>query len=55
MTIDVACVQLQEILPLRELYRRELGCQVVHDSLPGRGFGDLFLIRVTAESRATAS
>ena len=46
MTIDVACVPLQEVLPLRELYRRELGCQIVHDSLPGRGFGDLFLIRL---------
>ena len=46
MTIDVACVPLKEVLPLRELYRREMGCQVVHDSLPGRGFGDLFLIRL---------
>jgi GNAT superfamily N-acetyltransferase len=46
MTIDVACVPLKEVLPLRDLYRREMGCQVVHDSLPGRGFGDLFLIRL---------
>jgi GNAT superfamily N-acetyltransferase len=46
MTIDVARVLLEEILPLRELYRREMGCQVVHDSLPGRGFGNLFLIRL---------
>src|SRR6516165_10837527 len=46
MTIDVACVPLQEVLPLRQLYRREMGCQIVHDSLPGRGFGDLFKIRV---------
>src|SRR5262249_44574458 len=45
MTIDVARVPLEEVLPLRELYRREMGCQIVHDSLPGRGFGDLFLIR----------
>jgi hypothetical protein len=29
MTIDVACVSLQEVLPLRELYRREMGCQIV--------------------------
>jgi hypothetical protein len=42
MTIGVACV------PLRELYRREMGCQVVHDSLPRRGFGDLFLIRFSS-------
>jgi GNAT superfamily N-acetyltransferase len=43
--IDVTPVPLEEILPLRELYRREMNCQIVHDSLPGRGFGDLFLIR----------
>jgi GNAT superfamily N-acetyltransferase len=46
MMIDVACVPLQEVLPLRELYRREMNCQIVHDSLPGRGFGDLLLIRL---------
>lgn len=46
MAIDVAPVPLEEVLPLRELYRREMACQVVHDSLPGRGFGDLFLIRL---------
>jgi GNAT superfamily N-acetyltransferase len=43
--IDVAPVPLDEVLPLRELYRREMNCQIIHDSLPGRGFGDLFLIR----------
>src|SRR4051794_25092881 len=46
MEIDVTRVPLQEVLPLRELYRREMACQIVHDSLPGRGFGDLFLIRL---------
>jgi GNAT superfamily N-acetyltransferase len=45
MTIDVSPVPLEAVLPLRELYRREMNCQIVHDSLPGRGFGDLFLIR----------
>jgi GNAT superfamily N-acetyltransferase len=43
--IDVAPVPLEEVLSLRELYRREMNCQIVHDSLPGRGFGELFLIR----------
>jgi GNAT superfamily N-acetyltransferase len=46
MAIGVAPVPLEEVLPLRELYRREMACQIVHDSLPGRGFGDLFLIRL---------
>ena len=45
MTIEVSPVPLEEILPLRELYRREMHCQIVHDSLPGRGFGNVFLIR----------
>ena len=36
---------LDDILPLRELYRREMNCQIIHDSLPRRGFGDLFLIQ----------
>ena len=38
-------VPLEEVLPLRQLYRQEMNCQIVHDSLPGRGFGDVFLIR----------
>ena len=45
MSIDVTPVPLEEVLPLRELYRREMNCQIVHDSLPRRGFGDLFLLR----------
>jgi GNAT superfamily N-acetyltransferase len=46
MKIDVAQVTLEEILPLRELYRQEMHCQIVHDSLPGRGFGNLYSLRV---------
>ena len=46
MTITVTPVPLAEVLPLRELYRQEMNCQIVHDSLPGRGFGNLFLLRL---------
>jgi GNAT superfamily N-acetyltransferase len=46
MTIDVSPVSLEEILPLRELYRHEMNCQIVHDSNPARGFGKLFLLGV---------
>jgi GNAT superfamily N-acetyltransferase len=46
MTIEVTPVPLEEVLPLRQLYRHEMNCQIVHDSLPGRGFGNLFLLRV---------
>jgi GNAT superfamily N-acetyltransferase len=45
MKLDVTPVPLEDILPLRDLYRQEMNCQIVHDSLPGRGFGDLYLIR----------
>jgi GNAT superfamily N-acetyltransferase len=44
--IEVSPVALEEILPLRDLYRQEMNCQIVHDSLPGRGFGNLYLFRV---------
>ena len=46
MSIDVSPVPLDEVLPLRELYRQEMNCQIVHDSLPVRGFGNLFLLRL---------
>jgi GNAT superfamily N-acetyltransferase len=46
MAITVTSVSLEEVLPLRELYRQEMNCQIVHDSLPGRGFGNLFLLRL---------
>jgi GNAT superfamily N-acetyltransferase len=45
MVIDVSPVFLDDVLPLRELYRLEMNCQIIHDSLPARGFGDVFLIR----------
>jgi GNAT superfamily N-acetyltransferase len=45
MAIDISPVPLDDVLPLRKLYRREMNCQIIHDSLPRRGFGDLFLIR----------
>ena len=46
MTIAVSRVPFEEVLPLRELYRQEMNCQIVHDSLPRRGFGNLFLLRL---------
>jgi GNAT superfamily N-acetyltransferase len=49
MSIDVAPVSLETILPLRELYRREMNCQIIHDSLPRRGFGNMFQIRESGQ------
>jgi len=47
---DVTPVPLEEVLPFRELYRREMNCQIVHDSLPRRGFGNLYLIRANGRN-----
>jgi GNAT superfamily N-acetyltransferase len=46
MNITISAMPLEQILPLRELYRQEMNCQIVHDSLPGRGFGNLFLVQL---------
>jgi hypothetical protein len=32
MNTDVSRVELKEIVPLRELYRQEMNCQIRHDS-----------------------
>jgi GNAT superfamily N-acetyltransferase len=49
MNIEVSRVEVNEITPLRELYRQEMNCQIIHDAFPRRGFSDPYLIRV--ESR----
>jgi GNAT superfamily N-acetyltransferase len=36
MEFKVKAVDVREILPLRELYRQEMNCQIIHDSLHGR-------------------
>lgn len=45
METDVSLVPLKQILRLRELYRQEVNCQIVHDSWHERGFTDSYLIR----------
>lgn len=46
MQIDISRVEVNEITPLRELYRQAMNCQIVHDAFPRRGFSDPYLIRV---------
>jgi RimJ/RimL family protein N-acetyltransferase len=46
MNIEVARVEVEEITLLRELHRRQMNCQIMHDSFPRRGFSDPYLIRV---------
>ena len=46
MNIEVSRVEVNDIMPLRELYRQAMNCQIVHDSFPRRGFSDPYLIRM---------
>lgn len=48
--IDAARVALDAIVPMRERYRREMGCQIVHDSLHARGFTHPYVIRISGEA-----
>jgi GNAT superfamily N-acetyltransferase len=36
MAIDLRIAQLEEIAPFREQYRKEMSCQIIHDSIHGR-------------------
>src|SRR5690349_8249283 len=45
MTIEVSRVELNDILPLRELHRQEMHCQITHDSFPQRGLSDPYLLQ----------
>lgn len=46
MKIEVSQVPVEEITPLRELYRHEMHCQIIHDSYARRDFSHHYLIRV---------
>ncbi|MBV9469704.1 MAG: hypothetical protein JOZ57_10730, partial [Abitibacteriaceae bacterium] len=46
MKIEVSRVELQNVLRLRDLYRQELNCQIVHDCLHERGRTAIYLIAV---------
>ena len=48
-SIDVARVPLAAILAMREEYRREMHCQIVHDSWHARGFTDSYLLSMQGE------
>ncbi len=47
--IDVSSASLDAILELRDAYRREMNCQVVHDSWHARGFLNAFVCRVDGQ------
>src|SRR5882757_5109822 len=46
---EVVGVELEAILAMRDEYRREMDCQIVHDSWHGRGLTNSYLLRVDGE------
>lgn len=46
--IEVARVPLDDILGMRDEYRRAMDCQIVHDSWHARGFTSCYLLRLAA-------
>jgi hypothetical protein len=46
MQLDVALVPAQEVLALRDLYRKEMDCWIVLDSWHQRGWADSYLLRL---------
>jgi GNAT superfamily N-acetyltransferase len=46
---DISVVRLDVILALREEYRREMNCQIVHDSWHRRGFTQSYLFTVAGQ------
>ena len=49
MNIDVTSVELHEIEPIRDLYRHEANCQIIHYSFLGRHLADPW--RMTVDGR----
>jgi GNAT superfamily N-acetyltransferase len=45
MLIDASLVSREETAALRDLYRKEMNCQIVLDSWHGRGWVDSYLLR----------
>jgi GNAT superfamily N-acetyltransferase len=46
MSIDAELVSPSAVEPLRELYRRAMNCQIIHDSWLKRGWVDPYLLHV---------
>jgi GNAT superfamily N-acetyltransferase len=56
MEFSVRPVEVKEILPWRELYRREMQCQIIHDSLHSRaGWTQPYLIETGGEAAGYGS
>lgn len=46
MKIEVSQVPVEEVTPLRELYRHEMRCQIIADSFARRDFSNHYLLRM---------
>lgn len=46
MKLDATLAAADVVRPLRELYRREMHCQIIHDSWLGRGWVDPYLLTI---------
>ena len=47
--VDATETTLEAIHEYRERYRKEMACQIVHDSWHARGFATPYLLRVNGE------
>lgn len=46
MSIQVRRAEYEDVRSMRELYRQEVDCQIIHDSVLARGLGDPYLILI---------
>ncbi len=49
MKIQVRRVEYHDVKAMRELYRHEANCQIVHDSFPSRGLADPYLVHLDGQ------
>jgi len=49
MEIQVNRAEFRDVEAMRELYRREANCQIIHDSALSRGMADAFVIQVAGQ------
>jgi hypothetical protein len=44
MRVEIRRAEFREIEPMRDIYRLEMSCQIIHDSIPSRpGWTDEYL------------
>src|SRR5690349_3262992 len=46
MKLDISLVSAEEVRSMRDLYRHEMSCQIIHDSWHARGWVDSYLLRL---------